>query len=191
MWFLFTIATLLADPSTDFEPLHAEGGCAYARTAPQSDGFPILRAECHWPDVAPERLHAVLGDWAGHQEIWSMVASSTVVGEVEGGSLVVHVHQAPAMVDREITLRMWTEQVPGGQVYRWSRAVPQPAPLEGRVGVVRDDGMYTVVSEGDGVHLVTTLHYDPGGSIPVALVRWFQVLGLPTFLEELRAAACH
>lgn len=118
-----------------------------------------------------------------------MVASSHIIEARADESLVVHVHTAPVMVDREVLLRMWVEDLPGGRSYRWTRVEPQPAPHEGRVGVERDDGLYTVLEEGQGVRLISTLHYDPGGSIPGALVRWFQVLGMPRFLEELRVAA--
>ncbi len=189
MWFLFLAMSALGGEPPHFEPLHCEGGCSFARSSPQADGFPILRAECLWPELAPEQLHRLLGGWGGHQAIWSMVQSSRIVEEHEDGALVVHVHTAPMMVDREILLRMWSEEVDGGRVFRWTRAEPQPAPQEGRVGVERDDGVYTVLREGEGVRLISTLHYDPGGSIPDALVRWFQVLGMPRFLEELRVAA--
>lgn len=189
MFFPFLVMTSLAADPVAFEPLHTEGGCAYARSVSTSDSLPILRAECHWPEVSPASLHGLLGDWGGHQLIWSMVASSHIIEQSERDALVVHVHEAPVMVDREILLRMWVEEVPGGHVYRWTRAEPQPPPSEGRVGVEVDDGMYTILADGAGTHLVTTLRYDPGGSIPSALVGWFQVLGMPRFLEELRGAA--
>jgi hypothetical protein len=189
MWFLFlALSANAADPPV-FEPLHSEGACDFSRSTTTRDGFPVLRAECRWPELDPARLDALLGDWAGHQHIWSMVTNSQVIEQRERDTLVRHVHQAPAMVDREILLRMWVEEIPGGHRYSWTRAEPQPPPGEGRVGVVLDDGMYTVLADGAGTHLVSTLCYDPGGYIPDALVRWFQVLGMPRFLEELREAA--
>jgi hypothetical protein len=189
MWPLILALTCAAADPVVYEPLHEEGGCAYFRSTSTFDGFPILRAECRWPQLPPARLEALLEDWGGHQLIWSMVASSHVIEQREHDTLVVHVHEAPAMVDREILLRMWVEDVPGGHSYHWTRAEPQPPPNEGRVNVVVDDGMYTILADGDGTHLISTLRYDPGGSIPDTLVRWFQVLGMPRFLEELREAA--
>ncbi len=186
---LLLALTCLAEVPPTFEALHEEGGCAYARSAPQADGFPVLRAECRWPDVPAVAVHALLGDWGRHEAIWSMVASSVVVEDREADALVVHVHTAPLMTDREILLRMWAEDVDGGRIYRWARAYPQPAPAEGRVGVERDDGMYAITADGQGVHLISTLHYDPGGVIPTSLVAWFQVLGMPRFLDELKLAA--
>jgi hypothetical protein len=117
------------------------------------------------------------------------VASSRVIEVRETDSLVLHVHQAPAMVDREILLRMWVEEVPGGRAYRWTRHSPQPEPREGRVNVVTDDGNYTVLADAGGTHLIASVHYNPGGHIPAPLVRWFQVLGMPAMLEELMVAA--
>jgi hypothetical protein len=189
MRFLLFFPALMASEPPGFEPVGEQGGCAFSATAPGEDGFPLLRAECRWPEIPAEALEALLGDWGGHQEIWSTVVSSRVVSEQGDGTLVVHVHQAPAMADREVLLRMWVEEVPGGRAYRWSRAEPQPAPSEGRVTVERDDGCYTVLAEGEGSHLIATLRYDPGGFIPAALVRWFQVLGMPGMLEELRGVA--
>ena len=189
MWFLLILLPVMADEPPGFELLSVEGGCRFSRSAPDPAGYPILRAECVWSDVSPAQLNATLGDWGAHQDIWSMVSSSRVVERRADGARVVHVHEAPVMVDREVLLRMWVEQMPAGQSYRWTLAQPQPDPAEGRVGVELDDGAYTVVAEGDGSRLISTLHYDPGGSIPAALVRWFQVLGMPRFLEELKLAA--
>jgi hypothetical protein len=189
MAFLILLLGAIATAPSDFEPLMEEGGCAFSSTAPRAGGFPVLRAECRWPELPPASLDAVLGDWGGHQEIWSTVASSHVIAEQPDGTLVVHVHEAPAMVDREILLRMWVEEVEGGRSFRWTRAEPQPPPQEGRVTVERDDGSYTVLAQGEGSRLIATLHYDPGGWIPAPLVRWFQVLGMPGMLEELRVAA--
>ena len=189
MWYLLLALCSLADEPSVFEPLHEAGDCAFSRSAPQDDGFPILRAECVWSELVPVQLDRALGDWGGHHLIWSMVHSSHIIEQRETDALVVHVHTAPVMVDREILLRMWVEDVPGGQAYRWSRADPQPPAHEGRMGVGRDDGSYTILAEDGGVRVIATLHYDPGGSIPDSLVRWFQVLGLPRFLDELRVAA--
>jgi hypothetical protein len=189
MWFLLLVSTALAELPPGFEPLGEEGGCSFSRSVPEADGFPVLRAECRWPRVSAEALEAVLGDWAGHQDIWSTVASSRVVEQRGADSLVLHVHQAPAMVDRQILLRMWVEDLPEGRAFRWTRASPQPQPREGRVCVTTDDGSYLVRADREGSHLVATVHYDPGGRIPASLVRWFQVLGLPGMLEELREAA--
>lgn len=182
------VAAVLAEPMA-FRPLRETEDCVYSATAPDERGYPVLKAECRWPDVTLGQVDAVLRPWDHHQEVWSMVARSELLEEDAEGAAVRHLHTAPLMADREAVLWMWVESEEQGFSYRWMLADEQPPVAEGNEPILRDDGRYTVLRDGDGVHVVATLHYDPGGSIPPFLVRWFQQLGLPRFLEELKRAA--
>ncbi len=189
MWILFLTSTVIATETPTFEPIRNTEDCHYSVSAADADGYPILRAECRWPELSLEQIDAVLRPMAGHQDTWSAVASSTVLEQGDDGARVRQVHVAPLMDDRLLDLRMWVEPEPGGMSFRWTLADGQPEPPPGSLNVVRDDGCYTVLRDGDGVHVVATLQYDPGGTIPAFLVSWFQQLALPRFLEELKAAA--
>ena len=79
-------------------------GCELSLGAVQADGVRAMHAECHWPEVTPERFRAVVGNWAGHDEIFESVVESTV--EKAGTRSLVHqVHRNGGIADRTAHLR--------------------------------------------------------------------------------------
>lgn len=174
-----------------FTTVDEDAHCRY-RVAEHGEGsWPTLRAECLWESVEPTTLERLLGDWGSYADLFSTVARSTVVGRLGRGTAVHHVHTAPLMVDREATLLFWDEPVGTGRAFRWTLAPGQPAPERGRVQLAQDTGHWTVAPSptGRGSLLISELTYDPGGRVPDSLVVWFQQLGVPVFVEELRVAA--
>lgn len=159
--------------------------CSFAR-GPSAE----LVASCLWPEVDPDRLDALLSDFAGAQDIWDSVASSTIAGEPgQQGTPVLHVHSIPGLSDREVLL-LWSRVEEDGAVrYAWTRSPEQPRPREGRVNVPRDEGYYLVRTEGSGTSLEARFVYEPGGSIPDWVLRATQAASAGAMLDELREAA--
>jgi hypothetical protein len=64
---LFAGSALVSSPATaaddGFEPLRQDGGCAIAGRPPEHEAKAALRARCHWPDVDPEALLALVSDY--------------------------------------------------------------------------------------------------------------------------------
>ncbi len=184
------VAGLTAPPET-FETFKEDEHCRYLASRPDHGGWPTLRAECLWPEIPTERLEDVLGEWSGYANVFSTVETSDVVGPLGNGTAVHHVHTAPLMVDREALLLFWREETGSQTRFHWTLAPGQPGAEPGRVQLVRDTGFWTVAPnpEGTGSLVISELTYDPGGRFPEPIVRWFQTLGVPIFVGELRAAA--
>jgi hypothetical protein len=98
------------------------------------------------------------------------------------------VHVATGMSDREATMLYRNDTLANGTRYNWTLATPQP-PIT-RVPVAKNTGFWEVTTGANGgSHVVYELAYDPGGSVPGFLVRWFQGSGTKTLVGELRAWA--
>jgi hypothetical protein len=163
-------------------------GCELALGPAESDGTVPMRAECHWKDVSLDTFKAKFADWAGHAAIFTSVVTSRVQRSGDK-ALVFQEHQASGVSNREILLWMWHEQVDGFDRYAWKTASEEAlTPADGHVRADRSDGYWQAKAEGSGVHLVHMLAYDPGGSVPGFLVRWFQTGGLEANVSEARAA---
>ncbi len=161
-----------------------ENGCVFYLGDRQGAYAPV-RAECVWP-IAPEKLQKLLAAEGAHDDYFTSVAESTVIGPTSGGNLVYQRHQASGISDREIMLVMGTETIPGGTRYTWTRAQDQSKVTGEHVPCVVDTGKWEVSAEGTGSRVVYELMYDPGGSVPSFLVRWFQGSGTRTLVGELR-----
>ncbi len=163
-------------------------GCTLFLGAEDGEGVRPMRAECLWPDVTLETFKARMADWAGHAGIFTTVAESEVLREEGGRALVRQRHTTRGISDREVLLWMKHETVEGYDRYGWTRATDEPLnPASGHVACQRSDGYWQGRAEGGGVRVVYELAYDPGGSVPGFIVRWFQTSGLETTVREARA----
>lgn len=166
-------------------------GCRFfkgsAESTPAGEVVP-LRAECDWP-ISARTLQDLLAQSGDHDDYFSAVVESTVVGtDPDGGDLVYQVHRAAGISDREVELRMWSEDIPGGKRYNWTRSKDRTKLTGKRVEVPLDTGKWEVTSSGTGAHVVYELRYLAGGSVPGFLVRWFQGAGMEGLVGELRKA---
>ena len=116
------LAAGLAAPPATFEPLREDERCRYLVHRPVHGGWPTIRAECLWPEVPPERLEAVLGEWSGYAGVFSTVETSDVVEPLGNGTAVPHVHTAPLMADREALLLFWREDDRRCTSFHWTLA---------------------------------------------------------------------
>jgi len=148
-----------------------------------ADGTDRVRADCVWP-VAPERVIEAVSDVGSHDDWLSSVTESTVRAD----GRVVQVHRASGIADRQITLDVTRETLPGGGFRTaWTRASQQVPLVKGRVDCARDDGSWEVhPATGGGARVVYSLRYDPGGSVPAWVVRAFQKGGIADLVEEMR-----
>ncbi|HMV66542.1 MAG TPA: SRPBCC family protein [Myxococcota bacterium] len=188
MWTLALLA-LSATPSapSDYRPTRVEDGCQFSVGPAAADGVVPVQADCHWPDVSPEKVGATLSDWAAHARYFSSVDAVKVL-EGGGARVVMHqVHVASGISNREATL-IGTREARGAVTrYGWTmRGATQVAPASGNVQCGRDDGYWDVSAHPEGGSRVTYhLEYDPAGSVPGFLVRAFQTGGVVTLVTEL------
>jgi len=184
---LLTAFLLVAAPAhAAWSDMGTKDDCTFAK---QDEGTVVaLKADCTWTEPAA-KVEAVLRDWGKHGQVFESVVSSEVVGSLVDGKGRVHqVHQASGIGDREIFMDVTETPIDGG--FRWThaKAADQTGVSEKRVNVGRDDGLWEVRATADGgctVHY--ELRYDPAGSVPGFMVKWFQGSGFKDMLSQLRA----
>jgi hypothetical protein len=164
-----------------------ENGCVFYMGDRQGAYAPV-RAECDWP-IAPAKLQKILAVNNDHDDYFTSVAESNVIGPTAGGELVYQRHQASGISDREIMVVMGQEPIAGGVRYTWTKAPDQSKVTGQHVACVADTGKWEVTASGSGSKVVYELFYDPGGSVPSFLVRWFQGAGTRALVGELRTWA--
>lgn len=154
------------------------------------NGVVPMRAECHWADLSPDTLHGLLAAWADHDLYFSSVETSDVVRTDGARVWVKQTHVAKGISNREAILVMEKTAVAGGARYGWTLDNGDAKPADGNVLAAWDDGFWEITAHpSGGTKAVHQLAYDPGGSVPSFLVRWFQTSGLTAVVEELEAAA--
>ncbi|MCA9491428.1 MAG: hypothetical protein KC621_15960 [Myxococcales bacterium] len=181
MW-LLTTAALAAPPN--YRPTRSTEHCQMFLGPAMDNGVVPMHAECTWPGVTLEKADALFSSWASHDEIFSSIVSSEVERMDGGVAYVRQVHRAKGISDREALLKMQKTQVDGGLRFGWTLE-PSEARDSGHVMVAFDTGYWEFRDGPDGLVVVDHLEYDPGGSVPGFLVRWFQTSGLETVLSEL------
>jgi len=180
--------TALAAPP-GYTEAKRDNDCIIYKGPAESDGVIPIYTDCHWPEVSPEKLQQVQYDWAGHAKVFTTVRTS-VVKKTEGEKSLVHqVHALSGVSDREVEIWMWRQAVDGGFQYNWKSDGPMASPAKGNVATARHEGYWRITKHKDGgTRAEYMLIYDPGGSVPGFLIRWFQTSGTVTTTEELRAA---
>jgi len=164
--------------------------CQLALGKAGPNGVVPMRAECHWPHIEPDKLHGLMGAWGDHDLYFSSVVSSDVQKTDGGRSWVHQVHRAKGISDRECVVVMEKTSIDGGARYGWTVDNGGLVVEKGRVEVAQSDGFWEIRPHADGgTAAVHQLSYDPGGSVPGFLVRWFQTSGLTAVVTELESYA--
>lgn len=190
----FALLPLLSQPAfavpKGFTEIKTTGGCSYYLGPEKASGYAVLRAECQWADVTVDELDKLLSKHADHDLYFSAVATSDVLGSEAGGTKVFQVHQASGISDREATL-LYNRTVSGASItHAWQLTPTQPAPKDDRVTCVVDTGLWTLTpTPSGGATVIYELWYEPGGSVPGFVVRWFQTSGVVTLVDELHKYA--
>jgi hypothetical protein len=162
----------------------ADNGCTWFTGAAEGTITP-LRAECDW-SIPASKLQTLLADFNMHDDYFSAVSQSVVIG----AGMCRQVHVASGISDREVVIAFKTEDIPGGKRYSWQKASDQSAVTGAGVMPGTDTGKWEVTTNATGgSHVVYELHYDPSGSVPSFVIRWFQGSGFKAFVLELKSWA--
>lgn len=183
MWHLLTFAALAAPPG--YKQSRTTEHCTMFLGPAKDNGVVPMHAECVWPGVTLAKADASFSSWTDHDDIFSSIVSSDIERTEGGVAFVRQVHRAKGISDREALLRMQRTELPdGGLRFGWTLEPSDPKDPN-HVMVAFDDGYWEFRDGADGLHVIDHLEYDPGGSVPGFLVRWFQTSGLETVLSEL------
>lgn len=187
---LLLSAALAAPAGWNVTDASADGGtCELSLGPAESDGVVPMRAECAWKDVTLDQFKTAQAAWGNHDDFFSTVVESTVKTPGDK-ALVYQKHSSRGIADREVLLWMWHEDVDGYDRYAWSTASEQALTVvDGNVRCGKSVGYWSAKAEASGgIRVVHVLSYDPGGSVPGFLVRWFQTSGLAANATELHQA---
>ena len=162
-------------------------GCSISLTSTDPGGVGTYTAECHWP-IAPGHVTAIVGTLGKMAEVTSGLAETT---RLPDGRLVNVFSAGWPIDDRQSTIAIQRTWLPDGGLVLTYTLAPEQAPLgEGRVQTRRDDGRWEIRPDGSGgTRLVYANTLDPGGGLPLSLVRRAMPDRMATSLSELRAAA--
>jgi len=159
-------------------------GCTFY-IGPRQGEFSPVRAVCDW-DIPAATLQGVVSKLDAHDDYFSSVARAEKLPD----GRYRQVHQASGISDREVILDMGATPIDGGMRYWWKKASDQSALTGSNVEAIVDTGKWEVSDNGrGGSAVVYELMYDPGGSVPGFLVRWFQTSGTQELVKQLYVAA--
>ena len=159
-------------------------GCTFY-VGDRQGAYAPVRVECDW-EIAPATLHGLIGNLSAHKQYFSSVSVSEKVGE----GRYRQVHVASGISDRELIVDMGSEPIPGGTRYWWKKSADQTGTTGAGVEPNQNQGKWEITDGASGgSHVVYELMYDPGGSVPGFLVRWFQTSGVELLVGELKAKA--
>jgi len=188
--FLF-LAAAFAAPPEGYTLQKETDDCVLFAGPPNAQGIAPMYAECHWPDVDPEKLQELLGVWDAYDKYISAIESCRIV-KIEGSRTLVHQLQtAPAISDREVVV--WMEKIPveGGFRFTWQNDPSEPLDIaKGNIRPPKNAGFWEVTAHPEsGSFVQHQVTYDPGGRVPAWLVRTFSVSGLAGVMSDVRGLA--
>jgi len=152
-------------------------------------GVAPVWALCTWPDVDAKKLDGLLSNVDAHDTYFSAVGACDCA-PADGGSLCHQRNVASGIDDREIDLFM-SRAVSGEITYHaWTPAPTQSGAADGNVQAVKSEGKWGITANPAGGSWVTyELYYNPGGSVPSWVIRWFQGAGIADLVGEMREVA--
>jgi len=184
---LMLVAAAIAAPADYKVTREGVSGCNLFLGPAEADGVVPMRAECHWADVTLAKFDGAFAKWEDHDVFFSSIAESDILGSAGGKTQVRQVHTTKGISDRFIVIDgTRAANAGGGFKYAWTKSAHQSAQPADTVAALRSDGYWEVTPAADGgIDLVHQLSYDPGGSVPGFLVRWFQTGGLEAIVTDL------
>lgn len=173
-----------------FEHVGNKSGCELYLGPVHADGTATLRAECAWPDVDYASFQAKLARNDAWHHYLDCLTDTRVVGAEGDRQLVWQRQEVPGVSPREDQVWMWSTRTATGWRYSWEASPAPFAASKDAVVVERNEGFWEVSPlPGGGVHLVNETTYDPGGWIPLWLVRALQGSASADALADLREVA--
>lgn len=184
----FVVFAALA--SDGFIDVRTSDGCVIAMRPEDHPDKSALRATCHWPDVAPESVEALVADYRRYSEFIGPIVASEIRGTHAAGTLVYQRQHIWPIADREVLLWMTASRSDGLRVAWTAAHEVQLTLLDGSVRVPRSDGFWWVRGHPDGgAWVVHQIAMDGGGSIPRWLVELVRTKGFAQVTERVRAIA--
>jgi hypothetical protein len=161
--------------------------CAPRLASVDAAGVGTFVAECRWR-IAPRHVAAIVGDSQRIAAVSTSLAESTRLAD----GRIVNVH-APGwpVADRQSTLAIDKQPLPDGGLLLSYAMAPSQAPLgAGRIQARRDEGRWEIRDDGSGgTWLRYESRYDPGGNLPLSVVRRTVGGSIGESLAEILAAA--
>lgn len=161
--------------------------CAPRLASVDDAGVGTFVAECRWR-IAPRHVAAIVGDSQRVAAATTSLAESTRLAD----GRIVNVHSPGwPVADRQSTLAIEKTALPDGGLLLRYALTPSQAPLgKGRVQARRDEGRWEIRDDGSGGTLLRyEQSYDPGGSLPLSVVRRTVGGSIEESLAEILAAA--
>jgi hypothetical protein len=161
-------------------------GCTVKLVNVDERSVPTFRGECVW-SVAPAWVSTVLTEPGRFERSSSLLKSSQRLAD----GRIVNIQKTPwPFEDRQSTIAVNDEPLPGGGVLRRYRLAEAQAPLvEGAVQVGVDEGSWEVAPHPSGTRVVLEMKYEPGGSLPTRIVQSVSPKYIAQSLDELRVSA--
>jgi hypothetical protein len=161
-------------------------GCTVRLVTVDERNVPTFRGECVW-SVAPAWVSTALTEPERLDRISSLLKSRQRLAD----GRIVNVQKTPwPFEDRQSTIAVRDEPLPGGGVLRRYRLADAQAPLaEGAVQAGVDEGSWEVAQHPNGTRVVLELRYDPGGNLPTRIVQSMSPKFIAQGLDELRVNA--
>jgi hypothetical protein len=161
-------------------------GCTVRLVNVDERNVPTFRGECVW-SVAPAWVSTALTEPERLDRISSLLKSSQRLAD----GRIVNVQKTPwPFEDRQSTIAVSDEPLPGGGVLRRYRLADTQAPLaEGAVQAGVDEGWWEVVPHPSGTRVVLEMRYEPGGNLPTRIVQSMSPKYIAQGLDELRVNA--
>ena len=175
----------------DYRLVRTTADCRTYMGPQTDDGATPVRIECRWDGVQPEAIEAMFDRFDRyHVFVWAL-SGSRIEREEPARSLVWQRHEVPGTAPRETLVWLTAEDNGQGSTrYTWSSATEEPLVLsDGAIRAERNDGLWDIIPDADGVDVVLELTYSPGGLVPDWLVKWCQTLGADRMMADIRAIA--
>jgi hypothetical protein len=173
---IFAISAAFA--ATDFTYADTTDGCVVSIGAVQADGTGALRADCHWADVDFMTLITKLDRFDSWHRYLDCLAATEQIRTENGRTLVWQQAAVPwPLATREDQVWMWKSVTAEGVHYGWKLADEAFAFRDASAKIPAiSEGTWDVSRAADGgTNVVYVAAYNPGGNVPLALVRQYQV----------------
>ena len=161
---------------------------------PKYGGVIPIKVVCVWP-LTPQSVRKVLSKPEHYDRCLSRIESSELVS-TSGQKLkskiirIYQVHNGSPASDRGLYLDYQLDQRDDHWRMSFKKSpADQVKPVTDHVEAKANRGYWEVKRHAQGVQVTLESLYDPGGSVPSFLVRWFISGGVQKMMNELRVCA--
>ena len=175
-----------------FEVIRTAHDCVFeARPKAHQEGA-ALRATCHWPDVQPETMGALVTTYEAYTEWLWPLAECSVVETQDDRALVYQRQQIMTLADREVLLWMTKQQTKRQTRVDWVAANERPLELtRGAIRTPKNTGFWLIDAHPEGgSHVKHEVAVNAGGAaIPEFLLNWLRYKGFISIIKDVRKHA--